>query len=210
MRTLHPPAGLDGAFRIHVLPEHLDQAGLRLGDLCEITDENGSAVGYGVAWRATDKMGTNPKVRPVKMSETLQAAYGIRASSQVMLYHTEAKVVPADEVVLTDVTPSQHLENAQQEDAANAAWRWRCGHALGELHEFADPVSHLIRVQPTATHSPAAPPLMSMRKRDFGSASTLIESSHPRPSLDRPTCTLSTITQSFPSTIQDRLLLQTL
>ena len=129
-RTL-PYTGLDGAFRIHMLPEHLEQAGLKLGDLCEITGENGDAKGYGIAWRATDKMGTSPKNRPVKMTETLQTAYGIRDGSQVMLYRTDTKIVHADEIVVTDVTPNDWLES-DPDDLEHNRRRSRCVTVLCE------------------------------------------------------------------------------
>ena len=131
-RTL-PSIGLDGAFRVHVLPEHLDQVGLKLGDLCEIADEDGQAVGYGVAWRATDKMGTNPKVRPVKMTEMLRVAYGIKEGSLVNLSRTEAKVVHAETVVLTDVTPNEYIEG-HEEELEDGRWRTRCATTLCKLH----------------------------------------------------------------------------
>lgn len=127
-RTL-PSSGLEGAFRVHVLPEHLDQVGLKLGDLCEITDENGEAVGHGISWRATDKMGTNPKVRPVKMTETLRAAYGIKDGSHVNLSRTDAKLVYAEKVVLTDMT--EHAEEQEGFDGGN--WPIRIAYALCKL-----------------------------------------------------------------------------
>lgn len=133
VRSLPAATSLDGAFRLHLLPEHLEQVGLNLGDLCEITNENGSAVGYGIAWRATEKMGTNPKNRPVKATEILQTAYNVREGSQIMLYRSDMKVVPADEVVLTDVSPDRSSENGQN-DLEGANLKWRCGYALSKLH----------------------------------------------------------------------------
>jgi AAA family ATPase len=137
VRSLPSTTGLDGAFRVHVLPEHLEQAGLKLGDLCEITGEDGTAVGYGVSWRATDKMGTNPKVRPAKMTEVLRTAYAIRDGSHVMLYQTEAKVVHAEKVFLTDVTPGEYMAG-HEEDFEDGKWRTRCAMVLCELHLIDD------------------------------------------------------------------------
>lgn len=132
-RALPSAGGLDaGAFRVHLLPEHLDQLGLKLNDLCEITGENGDAKGYGIAWRAVDKMGTNPKNRPAKLTETLQTAFGIKEGSQIMLYRTDAKVIHADEIVLTDITPNDYAEN-DPDDRENGRWRGRIAAALCEL-----------------------------------------------------------------------------
>ena len=137
VRSLPSTTGLDGAFRVHVLPEHLDQAGLKLGALCEITGEDGTAVGYGISWRATDKMGTNPKVRPAKMTETLRTAYGIRDGSHVMLHQTEAKIVHAEKVFLIDVTPNEYVAGHEPELEDNK-WRIRCAAALGKLLHVID------------------------------------------------------------------------
>lgn len=43
-----PGAGLDGAFRVHLSPESLDHLGLKVGELCQITGENGG-IGYGAS-----------------------------------------------------------------------------------------------------------------------------------------------------------------
>ena len=32
---------LDGAFRVHLSPDGLDKLGLRIGEICQITGENG-------------------------------------------------------------------------------------------------------------------------------------------------------------------------
>lgn len=75
-------AGLDGAFRVHLSPESLDLLGLKVGELCQITGESGG-IGYGIAWRATDKMGNSPKLRPAKMTDALRTAFGFKEGAHV-------------------------------------------------------------------------------------------------------------------------------
>ena len=93
-----PAAGLDGAFRIHINPDFLDQVGLSIGDICEVLDENSDSVGHGIAWRATERMGTNPKVRPVKMTEAMMGSFGIKEGSHIKLSKTDVKVIHAEKV----------------------------------------------------------------------------------------------------------------
>ena len=132
-RTL-PSTGLEGAFRVHMLPEHLEQASLKLGDVCEITTEAGDTLGYGISWRATEKMGTHPKAKPAKMTDMLRKAFGIKEGSLVKLSRTEAKVVHAERVVLTDVTPDSYHVEGRAEELGEGLWRVRCASALGKLH----------------------------------------------------------------------------
>ncbi|KAK3664681.1 AAA+-type ATPase [Elasticomyces elasticus] len=107
VRTLQPITNsLEGAFRVHLTQDSLTALGLNTGDLCLIT--TGSTTGLGIAWRATDKMGNSPKHRPAKMTETLRGAFGISDGAQVTIGRakTGTKIVLAERVVLTDVTPS--------------------------------------------------------------------------------------------------------
>ncbi|KAK5734407.1 AAA+-type ATPase [Elasticomyces elasticus] len=107
VRTLQPITNsLEGAFRVHLTQDSLSALGLNTGDLCLIT--TGSTTGLGIAWRATDKMGNSPKHRPAKMTETLRGAFGISDGAQVTIGRakTGTKIVLAEKVVLTDVTPS--------------------------------------------------------------------------------------------------------
>lgn len=118
---------------MHVLPDHLEAAGLTHGELCEIVaaDQAGSALGYGIAWRATDRMGSAPKLRPVKMSDVLRNAFGIKEGSQVILARTKARKLRADKIALTDVTPTDYSNSPNEEDLASDISLWRCGYVLG-------------------------------------------------------------------------------
>jgi AAA family ATPase len=126
VRLLPPPAngGLDGAFRVHLSPDALVSLDLKTGQLCHITGEHGES-GYGLAWRATDKMGNNPKLRPAKMTVTLTTAFGFREGSQVTITKTSAQIVRADKVTLSDITPSDY-DNSEDP----RAWYWPCGNHL--------------------------------------------------------------------------------
>ncbi|CAK4034808.1 ATPase family 2 [Lecanosticta acicola] len=118
---LLPSTGLEGAFRVHVLPESLQHAGLKLGDVCEISSEDGSH-GYGIAWRADDRMGTRPKNRPAKMTETIRSAFGFEEGSTVTIARTSASIVRADRIVLSDVTPPEYNK---PDDVDDGCWRTR-------------------------------------------------------------------------------------
>jgi AAA family ATPase len=99
--------GLDGAFRVHIAPEALDKIGLKVGDICQITDEDGSS-GFGIAWRAADRMGTSPKVPPAKMSDALRETFGFKQGTQITISKCDKKITRAQTVSLTDVTPSDY------------------------------------------------------------------------------------------------------
>lgn len=133
VRAVQSPATIDGAFRVHVLPEHLEQVGLNHGQLCEITSSEDPAtpVGYGLAWRATDRMGTNPKVRPAKTSNTLLNAFSIKEGSHINLARTTASIVKADKIVLTDITPLEYSSDVKAELEDNK-WKIRCHFLLGK------------------------------------------------------------------------------
>lgn len=105
---LQQSKGLQDAFRVHILPESLTDAGLKLNDLCQIISEDGTTTGYGIAWRAEDKMGSRPKVRPAKMTETFRDLYDFKDGSKVKISRTDMKIYPADKIVLYDVTPEGH------------------------------------------------------------------------------------------------------
>lgn len=62
---------LEGAFRVHLSPESLERLKLKVGEICQITCENGN-TGYGIAWRATDK-GRHLTSSPVKFQLTICA-----------------------------------------------------------------------------------------------------------------------------------------
>jgi len=128
-----PATGLDGAFRVHLSPESLERMGLKVGELCQITGEKESS-GYGIAWRATDKMGNSPKLRPAKMTDTLRAAFGFKEGSQVSIKKTAASLIHADNIVLTDVTPSEYGNPANVEDGN---WKMRTYGVLAEIEAIA-------------------------------------------------------------------------
>ncbi|TKA59754.1 hypothetical protein B0A55_11952, partial [Friedmanniomyces simplex] len=129
---LLPSTGLEGAFRVHLSPESLEKLDLKVGELCQISGESGN--GYGIAWRATDKMGNSPKLRPAKMTDTLRAAFGFKEGSHVTITKTTATVVHADKVTLTDVTPSDYGNPVDGEDGR---WRGRATYTLYESEAIA-------------------------------------------------------------------------
>lgn len=131
MRALQSPAGLDGAFRVHVSPDDLLSAGLDGGEVCEITGgkDGSTLLGCGIAWRATDRMGAAPKVRPVKMTDLLRNAFGIAEGSQVNLLPTDKKITKADKIVLTDVTPRDYATKNKGE-IEDHKWWTRCAYTL--------------------------------------------------------------------------------
>lgn len=123
---------LDGAFRVHLPPECLDQLGLKVGDLCEITSEEGTTSGCGIAWRAADKMGSNPKTRPVKMTGTLKDAFEIKDGSHVTISTTKATTMHADHITLTDVTPAEYMQG-QEHETDDGRWWSRCFYLLCKM-----------------------------------------------------------------------------
>ncbi|KAK5676157.1 AAA+-type ATPase [Elasticomyces elasticus] len=128
VRTLQPiTSSLEGAFRVHLTQDSLSALGLNTGDLCLIT--TGTTTGLGIAWRATDKMGNSPKHRPAKMTETLRGAFGISDGAQVTIGRAKSgtKIVLAEKVVLTDVTPSDYGDPTSMEDGR---WRTRATNLL--------------------------------------------------------------------------------
>lgn len=129
-----PSSVLDGAFRVHLSPDALEKAGLKLGDLCLITGENGSS-GYGIAWRAMDKMGNSPKVPPVKMTDIFRNAFGFKEGSHVTIAKSAAKIQRANVVTLTDVTPSDY-GNAAELDGYGR-WRNKCVCTLSDAEAIA-------------------------------------------------------------------------
>lgn len=123
-------AGLDGAFRVHISPEALEKLGLKVGEICQITDEDG-ASGLGIAWRAADRMGNSPKVQPAKMSDTLRETFGFKQGTQITIAKSDRKVTRAQKVSLMDVTPSDY------DGTDDGSWITRCRHMLGEsTHEI--------------------------------------------------------------------------
>ncbi|KAK3673053.1 AAA+-type ATPase [Recurvomyces mirabilis] len=129
-----PGAGLDGAFRFHLSPDSLDRLGLQSGvDVCQITGEKGG-TGYGIAWRATDKMGTSPKLRPVKLTSTAQAAFGFQEGSHVAISKSAASIMPAASLTLTDITPPDWRT---PDDTDDLAWLKRADSYLTDCEAIA-------------------------------------------------------------------------
>lgn len=139
--------GLDGAFRVHIAPEALDKIGLKVGDLCHITDEDGSS-GFGIAWRAADRMGTSPKVPPAKISDTLRDTFGFKQGTQITISSCDKKITKAQTVSLTDVTPSDYdgVDDGKWLNRCRTLlgkslpsvtlWRLRIGQAIEEITDF--------------------------------------------------------------------------
>jgi AAA family ATPase len=128
--------GLDGAFRVHIAPEALDKIGLKVGDICQITDEDGS-TGLGIAWRAADRMGTSPKVPPAKMSDALRETFGFKQGTQITISKCDKKITRAQTVSLTDVTPSDY------DGTDDGSWVGRCRYLLSEFYLVALAISLL-------------------------------------------------------------------
>lgn len=116
-------AALD--FRIFIPVDHFDQGGFKLGELCEMTTADDTTVGYGLAWRDTDKM-TQPRVKAVKTTETLRHAYGIKEGDLINFNRTNARIVHAKSVTLRDCTRDE------SNNVADSKWRIRCESALSK------------------------------------------------------------------------------
>ncbi|EME88684.1 uncharacterized protein MYCFIDRAFT_192794 [Pseudocercospora fijiensis CIRAD86] len=137
-----PSQGLEGAFRVHLLPESLQQAGLKVGDVCKITSEDGS-IGHGIAWRADDRMGNRPKLRPAKMTHTFRAACGFEEGSKVTIAASDASVFRADKILLTDITPSEYK---RPDDVDDACWKIRIAHQFSGLPDVTEKLNYQLSV----------------------------------------------------------------
>ncbi|KAF2208118.1 hypothetical protein CERZMDRAFT_114831 [Cercospora zeae-maydis SCOH1-5] len=146
---LQQSKGLQDAFRVHVLPESLSDAGLRLNDICQITSEDGLTTGYGIAWRAEDKMGSRPKTRPAKMTETFRDLYDFKDGSKVKISRADTKLYPADRIVLYDVTPEGH-NRPDVVDETN--WEWRIGTLFGMVEQIRELNEQLEELVEAARH----------------------------------------------------------
>jgi AAA family ATPase len=111
-------------------PDTLTQLNLSIGEVCQIdSTDDSQTLGYGIAWRATDGIGSSPKVRPAKMTDHLRDAYDIKEGSHVNISKTNAQVVLAEKIILVDVTPSDYGKREELEDGR---WYWRCGSLLSK------------------------------------------------------------------------------
>jgi AAA family ATPase len=119
---------LDGAFRMHLPPDSLIQGGLKLGEVCSVHAEDGTN-GYGISWRAEDRMGNKPKKRPVKMSEIAQNAFGFKEGVQVTLTPAKMKILPAKRVFLEAIAYEDDAAGTQ--DLSDRTWRLRAHYLLG-------------------------------------------------------------------------------
>ena len=115
---------------------NLDKIGLKVGDICQITDEDGS-TGLGIAWRAADRMGTSPKVPPAKMSDALRETFGFKQGTQITISKCDKKITRAQTVSLTDVTPSDY------DGTDDGSWVGRCRYLLSEFYLVALAISLL-------------------------------------------------------------------
>lgn len=120
--------GLDGAFRVQVPPDAMQPAGLVFNQLCEVQGEDGRAVGCGIVWRAAEKLGSTPKTKPVRLSETMRDAFGIKEGGTVKLAPLTAGILRADRLILTDIT--LHPPAAGHDGEEDERWRIRCAYAL--------------------------------------------------------------------------------
>lgn len=126
---LHPGTQLESAFRVHLMTESLAEANLKTGDICEISSDDGT-IGYGIAWRADDRAGNRPKTRPAKMTETFKNAFGFLDGSRVTVSQTDAKVYPAERMVLSDVTPPEFNSS---DDLDAGKWEIRVKNLFGKF-----------------------------------------------------------------------------
>jgi len=80
-------------------------------------------------------MGNSPKLRPVKMSDTLRTAFGFKEGSHVTISKSISQLSHARKVTLTDVTPSDY-GSAAEADTYNK-WRTKCASLLADAEAFA-------------------------------------------------------------------------
>ncbi|KXL51137.1 hypothetical protein M433DRAFT_60793 [Acidomyces richmondensis BFW] len=124
--------GLDGAFRVHLPPEALEKLDLKINDLIRIDyhdrDNKTTHTGYGIAWRAADRSGNNPKQRPAKMTDILKAAYGFSDGGQATITKSGTRVLEADNVTLTDVTPLEYIN--PDDKSGDGKFFWKVGGLL--------------------------------------------------------------------------------
>lgn len=123
-----PHAGLAGAFRFHLTSKDLSTLGLNVGDLCQITSEDGS-VGYGIAWRSTEPL-AKPQSHPVRMSDSLRDAFGFKLGMHVAIIKAKTQIHEADQVSITEVRSDDEARNS-----SDNLWMYRCAIALGECIE---------------------------------------------------------------------------
>lgn len=100
--------GIQGAFRVHISPDALGKLGLTVGDVCQISSEDGSSHGLAIAWRAAEGMGNSPKIQGAKLSETLRETFGFKEGTRVIIAKTDKKIKPAGKISFTDVTPADY------------------------------------------------------------------------------------------------------
>lgn len=131
--------GLDGAFRVHLPPEALEKLDLKINDLIRIDyhdrDNKTTHTGYGIAWRAADRSGNNPKQRPAKMTDILKAAYGFSDGGQATITKSGTRVLEADNVTLTDVTPLEYIN--PDDKSGDGKFFWKVGGLLSSVEAFA-------------------------------------------------------------------------
>lgn len=144
----------------------MQQAGLTFNEPCQILDEYGKVIGCGIAWRAADKMGASPKMRPARMSETLRGAFGIKEGSHVSLQRSSVKTLHAEKLSLTDVTPNER-STGQEDEMDSRRWRTRCAAALCMSHTPHNLAASqiLIKVQATQKPSPVESHLTSLPRK---------------------------------------------
>lgn len=120
-----PPGGLAGTFRFHVTAKDLTALGLNVGDLCQITCEDGS-TGYGIAWRSTESL-AKPQSHPVKMSDSLRDAFGFKLGMHVTIQKTNAQILHADRVSITEIHPQDTIQEPDDN-----RWAGRCAYTFCE------------------------------------------------------------------------------
>jgi AAA family ATPase len=113
---------------MHLPPDSLTQGGLKIGEVCSVHAEDGTN-GYGIAWRAEDRMGNKPKKRPVKMTEAAQNAFGFKEGVQVSLAPAKVKILPAERVFLEAAACEDDATGTQ--DLGDRTWRLRTHYILG-------------------------------------------------------------------------------
>lgn len=127
--------GTQGAFRVHISADALSKIGLNVGDTCSITGENGGSSGLAIAWRAAEGMGNSPKIQGAKLSETLRETFGFKEGTKVAITKTDKKIMIADKIALTDVTPAEY------DGTDDGCWMSRTRGLLGESFTITDKAS---------------------------------------------------------------------
>ncbi|KAK5169510.1 AAA+-type ATPase [Saxophila tyrrhenica] len=140
VKSLPGSQGLDGAFRLHLSQESLDAAGLKLGEICEITKDDSVTVGHAIAWRAADRARSSTTgAKPVAMSQMLRSAFNVLEGSLVHVRRTTAPRAHATKVVLRDITMPENVPGGNNPD--DGKWKANITYHLVHCEAFTHDVT---------------------------------------------------------------------